>query len=92
VAEALICGKPVVCTNAGALPEVAGSNGADFVEPGNAEALEQGILRVLGKKAICQDMVSLGRAYVESHYPVYQTTEKLLDVLRAVVSNNASPM
>jgi glycosyltransferase involved in cell wall biosynthesis len=91
VAEAVICGKPVVCTNAGALPEVLGSQGAVFVEPGNAEALGQGVLRVLGEEAIRQDMVSFGRAYVESHYPVYRTTEKLLNVLKAVVGNNVVP-
>ncbi|MEI9478040.1 MAG: glycosyltransferase family 4 protein, partial [Deltaproteobacteria bacterium] len=64
VAEALICGKPVVCTSAGALPEVVGPRGAVFVEPGNAEALAQGVVRVLREKSIRQDMVSFGRAYV----------------------------
>jgi glycosyltransferase involved in cell wall biosynthesis len=89
VAEALICGKPVVCTNAGALPEVVGSQGATFVEPGDAEALGRGVLRVLAEDAFRQDMVSFGRAYVENYYPIYRTTEKLLDVLKAAIGNNA---
>ena len=91
VAEALICDKPVVCTNAGALPEVAGSKGAEFVEPGNAEALRQGVLRVLEEEPVRQKIVSSGRAYVESHYPIYRTAEKLLEVLMASIGNNALP-
>jgi glycosyltransferase involved in cell wall biosynthesis len=89
VAEALICGKPVVCTNAGALPEVAGPTGAEFVKPGKAEALGQGILRLLSDKAVRQKVVSSGQAYVESHYPIWETTEKLLDVLKASIASNA---
>ena len=89
VAEALICGKPVVCTNAGALPEVVGARGAEFVEPGNAEALGRGVLRVLGDAAVRQEIVSFGRAYVENHYPIYLTTEKLLHVLMAAIGNDA---
>jgi glycosyltransferase involved in cell wall biosynthesis len=88
VAEALICGKPVVCTSAGALPEVVGSQGAVFVEPGNGEALAQGVVKVLREDSMRQDIVSFGRACIESHYPVYRATEKLLDVLKAVVGNN----
>jgi glycosyltransferase involved in cell wall biosynthesis len=89
VAEALICGKPVVCTSAGALPEVAGPKGAEFVKPGNAEALGQGILRVLRNKAVLQNIVSSGQAHVEIQYRICQTTEKLLDVLKASIASNA---
>jgi glycosyltransferase involved in cell wall biosynthesis len=87
VAEALICGKPVVCTNAGALPEVAGQQGAVFVPPGDAEALTEGVLRVLKDEPFRQGIVSSGRGYVESHFPVCQTTEKLLEVLRSAAAD-----
>ncbi|MGJ3509224.1 glycosyltransferase family 4 protein [Enemella sp. A6] len=43
--EALACGTPVVASNAGALPEVLGTDGTQglLVPPGDAEALVQGI-------------------------------------------------
>jgi glycosyltransferase involved in cell wall biosynthesis len=89
VAEALICGRPVVCTNAGALPEVAGPRGAVFVPPGDAEALKEGVLRVLKDEPFRQGMVSSGRSCVESHFLVCQTTEKLLKVLRSAAADGA---
>jgi glycosyltransferase involved in cell wall biosynthesis len=84
VAEALICGKPVVCTNAGALPEVVGPQGAVLVQPGDVQALVQGVLRMLREASFRQEVVFSGRAYVESHYPVYRTAEGFLDVLTSV--------
>jgi len=89
VAEALICGRPVVCSSAGALPEVAGPRGAVFVPPGDAGALAEGVLRVLEDEPFRQGLVSSGRSYVESHFPVCQTTERLLDVLRSAVVEGA---
>ena len=87
VAEALICGRPVVCTRAGALPEVVGPHGALFVQPGDAEALAQGVLRVLREESFRQGMALSGQAYVESHYQILSTTEKLLDVIRSAAHN-----
>jgi glycosyltransferase involved in cell wall biosynthesis len=90
VAEALLCGKAVVCTDAGALPEVAGPRGAVFVPPGDAEALTEGVLRVLKDEPFRQGLVSSGQSYVERHFPVCQTTSKLLEVLESAAANGAS--
>ncbi len=81
VAEALICGKPVVCTNAGALPEVVGPLGAIMVQPGDTEALAQGILQVLEGESLRQRIVSSGQTYVEDHFSVLDTTRRFLEVL-----------
>ena len=84
VAEALICGTPVVCTDAGALPEVVGPGGAFLVKPSDAEALAHGLREVLQKRALRDQIVSAGEAHVESRYPIGQTTRKFLEVLRAI--------
>jgi glycosyltransferase involved in cell wall biosynthesis len=86
VGEALICGKPVVCTNAGALPEVVGPQGAIMVEPGDAEGLAQGIKKVLQGESLRQSIVSFGQKHVESHYSVLQTAPRFLEVLLSVSS------
>jgi glycosyltransferase involved in cell wall biosynthesis len=49
VLEAMASGTPVVATTAGAVPEVAG-DAAVLVEPGDAEALAEGIRRALGDR------------------------------------------
>jgi glycosyltransferase involved in cell wall biosynthesis len=89
VVEALICGKPVVCTHAGALPEVVGPGGAFLVPPGDSEALACGVHRVLTEASLRHGIVSSGQAHVEKNYPVSLTTQKLLDVLRTAVGNGA---
>jgi len=87
VAEALICGKPVVCTNAGALPEVVGPQGAIMVQPGDAEALAQGIIQVLEGESLRQRIVSSGQAHVENHFSVPETTRRFLEVLGSVAGS-----
>jgi glycosyltransferase involved in cell wall biosynthesis len=49
VLEAMASGTPVVAANTGALPEVAG-DAAVLVEPGNAEALADGVRRALSER------------------------------------------
>ena len=89
VAEALICGKPVVCARAGALPEVVGPQGGVMVPPGDVEALAQGIRQVLQGESLRQRIVSSGQEHVESHYSVLQTAPRFLEVL--VSAANSRP-
>ncbi len=60
--------------------------GRFLFQPGDAEALTDGVLRVLEDEPFRQGLVSSGRSYVESHFPVCQTTEKLLEVLRSAAA------
>jgi len=86
VAEALICGKPVVCARAGALPEVVGPQGGVMVPPGDVEALAQGIRQVLQGESLRQRIVSSGQEHVESHYSVLRTAPMFLEVLLSVAN------
>jgi len=61
VLEAMACGTPVVCSNAGALPEVAGEAGL-LVEPGDARALAETVAAVLGNANLRQQMMEKGLA------------------------------
>jgi glycosyltransferase involved in cell wall biosynthesis len=47
VAEALVCGLPVVATRVGGVPELVDEDSGLLVEPGSAEALRAGIERML---------------------------------------------
>ncbi len=61
VLEAFAAGVPVVASTAGALPETAGG-AAVLVDPLDAAAIADGILRVLGDGALRGDLVARGRA------------------------------
>jgi len=64
VLEAMACGTPVVCSNASALPEVAGE-AALLVEPGRPEILVESLSRVLSDKGLAEELSEKGRQRVK---------------------------
>ncbi|HEY3700986.1 MAG TPA: glycosyltransferase family 1 protein [Acidimicrobiales bacterium] len=63
--EAMVAGVPVVTTTAGALPEVVG-DGAELVEPGDADALASAIDRLLVDDGARADLVARGRQRIRA--------------------------
>ena len=63
--EAMVAGVPVVATTAGALPEVVG-DGAELVDPGDADALAAAIDRLLADDGARADLVARGRRRVRA--------------------------
>ncbi|HEX4540316.1 MAG TPA: glycosyltransferase family 1 protein [Acidimicrobiales bacterium] len=63
--EAMVAGVPVVTTTAGALPEVVG-DGAELVEPGDADALAAVIDRLLVDDGARADLVARGRQRIRA--------------------------
>jgi glycosyltransferase involved in cell wall biosynthesis len=61
--EAMAAGKPIVAARAAAVPEVV-RNGV-LVEPENAEAMAEGILRLYKDKALCEALSLAGLEDVE---------------------------
>ena len=51
VVEAHLCGTPVVCSNAGSLPEVAGSD-AIITEPDDIDSMSQAIFNILEQRSV----------------------------------------
>lgn len=69
-AEAMACGVPLVATTGGAIPEVVGTSGETgvLVEPGNPDALAQGILQVLNDREFAATIGAAGRERVLSRF------------------------
>ena len=79
VVEAQMCGTPVVCSDHGSLPEVAG-DGAILLAPHDARGFADAIVSILEDPLVAADLVERGRANVarfslaawcEAHYALY---------------------
>ncbi|MEQ1745281.1 MAG: glycosyltransferase family 1 protein [Saprospiraceae bacterium] len=60
VVEAQSVGRPVVTSNCSSLPEVAGREGACFVNPFDTASIREGVLRVVNDAAFRENIVQCG--------------------------------
>ncbi|MGC8803638.1 MAG: glycosyltransferase, partial [Bacteroidales bacterium] len=78
IAESLACGRPVVATRAGGIPELIGSANGLLVEPGNEEDLLQQLLRMMDLYKNYNPIELRSRAYnMFSTQSVSEAFEKL---------------
>ncbi len=85
--EAMAAGRPVVATRVGPIPEVVmdGETGL-LVEPGNAAALAEAIVRVLTDAALSERLGRAGRSRAAEHFGIVRMvaeTEALYEDLLA---------
>jgi glycosyltransferase involved in cell wall biosynthesis len=87
-AEAMACTVPVVCTRAGALPEVVGEDGSAgiIVPPGDPERLSQAIGELLDAPQRQREMGMAGRRRVEERFTWRQTAERSVKVYRELLA------
>jgi glycosyltransferase involved in cell wall biosynthesis len=85
--EAMACGKPVVATTAGALPEVLGPDGhaARLVTPGDSQQLAAAIGELLDDPAARARMGAAGRARVLRRFTWRAAAEQTVDSYRAAI-------
>jgi glycosyltransferase involved in cell wall biosynthesis len=86
--EAQACGRAVVATTGGALPEVLGADGetALLVPPANAGALAAAIDRVLDDAPLRARLGAAGRARVAARWTWRHTAERTAAHYRAVIA------
>src|SRR5688572_25612172 len=81
--DAMACGKPVVATTAGGMPEVVvdGRTGL-LVPPRDHEALADAIVRLLNDPAARAEMAAAGLARVRAKFSLERMVEETLDAYR----------
>ena len=86
-AEAMACEVPLVCTTAGALPEVAGPHGeaALHVAPGDGPALARAIIRLLDAPALRMRLGAAGRRRVLERLSWARTAAATADLYGSVL-------
>jgi glycosyltransferase involved in cell wall biosynthesis len=83
---------PVVCTRAGALPEVVGEDGSAglIVPPGEPVLLGRAIAELLDAPERCRAMGEAGRARVEQRFTWQRTAERSVEVYRELIAERAA--
>ncbi|WP_300667588.1 glycosyltransferase family 4 protein [Desulfoluna sp.] len=84
VGEAMACGVPVVCTDGGALSEVAG-DAARIVPAGDVSALETAICDLLDDRKLGVDLARKGVDRVHERFVWRQTAEATVSVYRRMI-------
>lgn len=82
--EAMACGTPVVCSNRGAVPEIAGDS-AMLVDPEDHEAMASQVARMLTDRAHRQSCVARGLDWVR-RYDWDETARQVLALYREVAN------
>lgn len=86
VVEAMACGTPVVCSNASALPELAGE-AALLVEPTDPDAIASALTRVLRQPDLAGELRERGLARA-ARFSWERTASETLDVYRSVLNTS----
>ncbi len=89
--EAMAAGIPVVATRVGGVPDVvlAGVTAA-LVEPGDAGALSEALLSLIGDRARAETMARQARARVVERFSARTMSEKYRDLYCAVASRHGA--
>jgi glycosyltransferase involved in cell wall biosynthesis len=83
--DAMACGKPIVATTAGGMPEVVvdGRTGL-LVPPRDHEAMADAIVRLLRDESARRDMAAAGLARVRTRFSAERMVQDTLEVYRRV--------
>jgi glycosyltransferase involved in cell wall biosynthesis len=88
--EAMACGVPVVQPRRGAFTEVVeATRGGLLVEPDDAGALAEGLLRVKDDAALASELSAGGFEGVRRHYTVARMADRALEVYEEVAREDA---
>ncbi|MES2937379.1 MAG: glycosyltransferase family 1 protein [Pseudomonadota bacterium] len=88
VLEAMACGVPVVCSNAGSLPEVAG-DAALTAAPTDAAALAQAVRRCLEDAQLRAALIARGHAQAARH-PWHRHAQAVLEIYDGILGARAA--
>lgn len=88
LAEAMACGKPVISTQSGSIPEVVGDAGI-LIPPGDYRALADAIARLMRDPGLAAELGARGRSRVERIFDSRTISTQLRDALRAAAGGAA---
>jgi glycosyltransferase involved in cell wall biosynthesis len=91
IAEAMACGKPVVGTRVGGIPEVIVDGTSGFlVERGDCETLAKRILQLASDDDLRAQMGAAGRQVAQSEFELGQIVKQVIDLYGIAKTNGSS--
>jgi glycosyltransferase involved in cell wall biosynthesis len=92
VVEAMACGKPVVATSTGIVPELGlDGKGGIVVEPGDAVGLAEAIIKMLSLDEKDRELVAgKNRELVETGFSISAWVDKVIGVYNKALSKRRS--
>jgi alpha-1,3-rhamnosyl/mannosyltransferase len=84
ILEAMGCGCPVVCSNRGSLPEIAGKS-AILVDPLDVAAISGAIETLLQDSATCESLVTSGKIRVK-YFSWKLTAERTVELYKSLTA------
>ena len=89
--EAMASGTPVVCSRAGALPEIVGDGETGLlVEPGNVEQLRERLRELLADRALIERLGANGRDAVLARFSWKACAQRCLEAYSELLSGSRS--
>ncbi len=85
--EAMACGKPVVCTDAGGLAHLVVDQGGRKVPPGDVQALAGALHEILTRPELQRRMGTYNRRLVEERYAWPRVIGRLEDIYREALDS-----
>jgi glycosyltransferase involved in cell wall biosynthesis len=82
IIEAMRCGTPVICSNAGAMPEICG-DAAYLVDPTSTDAIAQAMEAVFLNPELRQSLIERGLEH-SKRYSWHETARQTLAIYKAV--------
>jgi glycosyltransferase involved in cell wall biosynthesis len=91
VVEAMACGKPVIVSNAGSLPEIVEQGKTGFVVPlGDKKGFVNAILQVMEDRTLQAFLGESARKRVQHHFSWEQSAKKVLSIYEELVARSLS--
>ena len=89
ILDAMACGKPVVATAVGGIPEVihSGQNGL-LVEPGDSSQLAKALSHLLTNKEVARRMGEEAAKYVAENFDLNRVASRLEEIYRNISGSN----
>jgi len=91
VVEAMACGKPVIASAVGGIPDMIGHDAGLLVTPGDTSELTAAMLRLARDSKLRQQMGAAARDRYRRLFSPHVVTPLMLDTYRRVVGNSHAP-
>ena len=82
VLQAMACGRPIVASNVGSLPELVTELTGILIPPGDESALAQAVIGILQNPQMAQELGVAARQRVEADFSLDAMVEATLNIYR----------